>query len=343
MLRKVDEHMMKKTIAWSLGILLLLTLVACSRKAEKPTVERDSFSLDTEISIRLYDKKDKEELESILTETMKEIYRLETLLSVEKEGSDLDRSAKAAGKEWVDISPECQELLTASQEYWALSEGHFDITVGPLVDLWAIHDRKTGHYPTDEERTAAQQLISSEKLHIKNGRAYLEETGMKANLGAIAKGYIADKVKEFLEEAGIRHAVVNLGGNVILINGNSKGKDFAIGVRSPFDKTKEIARLYASGKSIVTAGVDQRFFEYNGEKYHHILDPFTGFPSDTGLLSVTVVSDHSVQGDALSTTCMLLGEEKGLALIENIPDVEALFVRENQELVRSSGFNKYEK
>ena len=342
MLRKVEQHMRKRMIAWSLGILLLLPVVGCSKKAEAPTAMRESFLLDTEVSIKLYDRKEKDELETILTETMKEIFRLETLLSVERGGSDLDRLAKAAGKEWVDVSPECRELLELSKEYWSISEGHLDVTIGPLIDLWDIRDKTTGHYPSDEERLRAQKLISTERLQVENGRAYLEEVGMKVNLGAIAKGYIADKVKTFLLEAGIEHAVINLGGNIMLINGNSKGEDFSIGVRSPFDKRKEVARLYLSGKSVVTAGVDQRFFEYNGKKYHHILDPFTGFPADTGLASVTIISDNSAQGDALSTTCMLLGEEEGMALIEKIPDVEALFIRNNQELVRSSGFSQYE-
>ena len=318
---------------WSL--LLLLLFAGCSPKQEP--LSRTSFLLDTIVTITLYEWTD----EDTLTDTMAEISRLEALLSVEQEGSDLYRLSAAAGKDWVEISPECEELLTRAKEFWRLSEGHFDITTGPLIDLWQIRDGQ-GHFPTDEERKAAQALISSEKLQIEEGRAYLEDAGMKANLGAIAKGYIADKVKVFLMSAGVEHGSIDLGRNILFIGGKPDGKPFRIGVQSPLDERGELAQiLQASEKSIVTSGINERFFEYQGVRYHHVLDPFTGYPADTEVASVTIVSDESVVGDALSTTCLLLGEETGLALVESLPDVEALFIKKDGTQVMSSGFVAY--
>lgn len=315
---------------------MLLLFTGC-HAVKEPSVSRTSFMLDTVINITLYDWTDEE----TLTMAMEEIARLEKLLSVEKEGSDLYRLAESAGREWVQISPECQEVLVKAKEYWRLSEGHFDITTGPLIDLWGIHDGK-GHYPTEEELKKTLPLISSQKLQIGDGCAYLEDAGMKANLGAIAKGYIADKVKEVLVKAGVKHAAIDLGRNLVFIGGKADGSPFRVGVQSPFEERGEISQVVkVSGKSVVTAGINERFFEYEGVKYHHILDPFTGFPADTGVASVTIISEKSAAGDALSTTCLLLGVEKGLALIEKLPDVEALFIKKDGQQVMSSGFSAY--
>lgn len=320
-----------------LVLLPLLLLGGCNKK-ETPTVTRTSFMLDTMIIITLYDWKD----EQTLNLAMEEISRLEGLLSVEKEGSDLDLLCKAAGQDWVSISPETEEVLRLSKEIWAKSEGHFDVTTGPLIDLWAIRDRK-GHYPTEQEQKDAIARVSSEKLLIEDGRAYLSEPGMKANLGAIAKGYIADQVKDVLVKAGVKHAIIDLGRNLVIIGGKPDGSKFQIGVQSPFEEQGKIMKVLAvSDRSVVTAGVNERFFEYEGVRYHHILDPFTGFPADTGVASVTIISESSALGDSLSTTCLLLGEEKGMALIEGMKDIQALFILKDGEMRMSSGLSAYE-
>lgn len=326
---------MKKFLILVVGILILLLMTSCGAGQAK-AVSRASFMLDTYLEITIYDWEDEE----ILTAAMQEISRLEQLLSVEKEGSDLYRLTEAAGRDWVEISPECEEVLRLSKEICQRAGGHFDVTSGPLIDLWAIRDG-AGHYPTEGERQAAIAKLSSEKMLVEEGRAFLTESGMKANLGAIAKGYIADKVKELLLSEGVEHAVIFLGGNVLLIGDKASDTGFSVGVKSPFDASKIIATLKLTDKSAVTSGVDERFFEYEGVRYHHILDPFTGFPADTGVASVTIISEQSVMGDALSTTCLLLGVEQGLALIETMPDVEALFLMQNRASYQSSGFAQY--
>ena len=196
--------------------------------------------------------------------------------------------------------------------------------------------------PTQEELDVTLPLINSDDLLVEEGRAYLAREGMIANLGAIAKGYIADRVKDLLVEQGVEHAVIDLGRNILLIGGRPDGSNFTVGVQDPNQEEGVLAdTVAASDKSVVTSGINERKFTYNGKEYHHVLDPFTGFPADTGLASVTILSDNSAQGDALSTTCLLLGPEEGMQLIESLDGVEALFITTDGELIPSSGYEAY--
>ena len=331
---------MKKKLSFFLAFLMILSMAGCTagQPEEPPHVSKSNFMLDTYIEITLYDWTDA----STIDLAFDEIRRLESLLSVEQTGSDLDRLAKAAGEEWVEISPETEEVLRLSKEYAALSEGYFDVTTGPLVSLWNIHNEQ-GHYPSQAELEQVLPLIDSDDLLVKEGHAFLARKGMVANLGAIAKGYIADQVKELLVAQGVEHAVLNLGRNILLIGDKQEGTAFTIGIQDPNEEEGVLADVVsATGKSIVTSGIDERYFTYQGKKYHHILDPYTGFPADTGLASVTILSDTSAQGDALSTTCFLLGIEKGMALVEQLDDVEALFITTEGELIPSSGYSIYQ-
>ena len=331
---------MKKKLSFFLAFLMILSMAGCTagQPEEPPHVSKSNFMLDTYIEITLYDWTDA----STIDLAFDEIRRLESLLSVEQTGSDLDRLAKAAGEEWVEISPETEEVLRLSKEYAALSEGYFDVTTGPLVSLWNIHNEQ-GHYPSQAELEQVLPLIDSDDLLVKEGHAFLARKGMVANLGAIAKGYIADQVKELLVAQGVEHAVLNLGRNILLIGDKQEGTAFTIGIQDPNEEEGVLADVVsATGKSIVTSGIDERYFTYQGKKYHHILDPYTGFPADTGLASVTILSDTSAQGDALSTTCFLLGIEKGMALVEQLDDVEALFITTEGELIPSSVYSNYQ-
>lgn len=331
---------MKKTIVLLLSLLLVLSAAGCGAEqvTEPEKVSKINTMLDTVIEITLYDWTDS----STIDLAFDEIQRLEAILSVEKEGSELDQLAKAAGKEWVEISPETEEVLRQAKEYTTLSAGYFDVTIGPLVDLWAIHDG-SGHVPTQEELDAVLPLISNDDLLVEEGRAYLAREGMIANLGAIAKGYIADKAKEVLVAQGVEHAVLNLGRNILLIGGKTEDQNFTVGIQDPNDVDGTLADVIsASDISVVTSGIDQRYFTDEGKTYHHLLDPFTGFPSDNGLASVTILSDTSIQGDALSTSCFLLGQERGMALIESLDGVEALFITTDGQQIPSSGYGVYQ-
>lgn len=318
---------MKKLLPLLLGLLLLS---ACG---EREPVSKTNFMLDTIVQITLYDGSDP----AVIDQAFDEIRRLEDVLSVEQEGSDLDKLAQAAGQDWVEIQPETEAVLRLAKKYSALSQGAFDVTAGPLIDLWGIHNGE-GHYPSPEELAQVLPLIGDEDLLVEPGRAYLARPGMIANLGAIAKGYIADQVKALLVEQGVEHGVLDLGRNVLLIGGKPDGSDFVVGVQDPNQEQGQlVGRLEASDESVVTSGINERKFTYNGQSYHHVLDPATGFPADNELASVTILSQSSADGDALSTTCLLLGQEKGMALVESLEGVEALFIAKDGTWTESVG------
>ena len=315
----------------------LLFFCACgigNKTGDKLTESR--FCLDTLVTLTPYEGGS----EALLEEAFEELERLESLLSVHREGSDLWNLCKKAGKTPVTISPETMELLLAAKDYYDLSQGYLDISVGPLIALWDVGGE--GHVPTEKEKEDALALKGLEELVLDEAAstAYLPRAGMKLDLGALAKGYMADKLKAFLMGKGVTSAILDLGHNILLIGGKPSTGSFTVGVKNPLEnvETDLAAVVEAADKSVVTSGTYERYFERTGVRYHHILDPYTGTPANTGVLSVTILSDTSLEGDALSTTCLLFGAEKGLALIESLEGVEAMFIMEDGTRLFSSGF-----
>lgn len=336
-IRQNNAKLRKLSTILAICITVLIALSGCSSKnsSEKTPISDSAFLLDTVCTITIYDSDNKDNIQKAFDE----IKRLESILNVDKAGSDLDKLYRNAGIQWTTIEPETLELLKISKKYSNLSEGYFDITAGPLISVWNIKDGK-GHYPSDQEREDAMKLIRNKDLKIdeKEQKAYLTQKRMKANLGAIAKGYIADKVKEKLISKGVKSAVINLGGNVITIGSKPNGDPFAVGIQNPNKETgKVLGLLEIKDMSLVSSGINERYFLYNGKRYHHILDPFTGYPSDNGLAGVTILSKKSVDGDGLSTSVFLLGLEKGKKLIESLSDTEAIFITTDNEIIPTSG------
>ena len=321
---------MKRTLALLLA-LLLVSLPGCQTQP-KP-LSRTDYLLDTVVTLTLYEAK-----EADLDAAFSEIRRLSDLLDAYAPFSDMGWLQAAAGLKPVTVSAETMELLIFAKDMYDRTSGYLDVTVGPLIDLWDV--RNGGHYPTDGELAAARSLLGMDDLVLDEaaGTAYLARPGMRLDLGALAKGYIADKVKELLLSRGVKSGVVDLGRNILLIGEKPDGAAFSIGVQSP-TSTGDLLRVLAlKDRSLVTSGTYERYFEHDGQRYHHVLDPFTGFPADQDLLAVTILSDSSLWGDALSTACLLLGVEKGMALVDAIPEAEALFVRTDGTIVTSSGF-----
>ena len=322
---------MRKTIALLTALLLLFAVGGC--QPQPKSLQRTDYLLDTVVTLTLYDA-----TEADLDAAFKEIRQLSDLLDAYAPFSDLGWMQAAAGLKPVAVAPETMELLVFAKEMYEGTGGYLDVTVGPLIDLWGI--RNGGHYPTAEELTAAMGLLGMDDLILDEaaGTAYLTRPGMRLDLGALAKGYIADKVKALLLERGVTSGVIDLGRNIMLIGEKPDGAAFSIGVQSPTNPGDLLRVLALRDKSLVTSGTYERYFEHEGQRYHHVLDPFTGFPADQGLSAVTILSDSSLWGDALSTACLLLGVEKGIALVDTIPDAEALFVRTDGTVVTTAGF-----
>ncbi|MDR3192841.1 MAG: FAD:protein FMN transferase [Treponema sp.] len=303
-----------------------------------PSPARTEFAMGTVCGVNLYERGSRRTYAAVFAR----IREIEGIMSANLADTELDRINRNAGKSPAAVSGELLDLLTEAKAYAAMSGGAFDPTVGPLVKLWGIGGDEP-RLPGEEEITGALALVDYRDLVIDReaGTAFLRRPGQALDLGAIAKGYAADQAVLTAEKAGVRRAIVDLGGNVFAWGERRKGEAWRIGVQDPRkERGATLGVIRVKNKSVVTSGVYERYFEEGGKRYHHILSTKDGYPVENGLLSVTVVADFSVQADALSTAVFALGYEKGRALVESRPGVEAVFVFDDLRVILSSGIGE---
>ena len=241
----------------------------------------------------------------------------------------------------VEMEEDVLRLMEKGLYYSQLSDGIFDITVEPVTSLWDFK-AETPALPEAGALEEAVKHVDYTKLSIDGNRVTLSDPESGVDLGAIAKGYVADQVKAYLVEQGVNSAIINLGGNVLCIGTKPDGSTFNVGLQYPFGARDDlIAIVRIDDFSVVTSGIDQRNFTLDGKLYHHILNTETGYPCENGLLSVTIISENSVDGDGLSTSCFALGLEKGMELIDSIDGIYAAFVTEDYEIHYSKGFEEH--
>jgi len=255
---------------------------------------------------------------------------------VETELNEINRNAGIAP---VNVSDELFDMIRIGLEYSKVSNGLFDLSIGPLVDLWGIGSDHA-KLPTETEITNILKSVDYTKIVVDDSTksVYLSEKGMALDLGAIAKGYIADRLKDMILEKGYESAIINLGGNVLTVGGKPNSDHWNIGVRDPeSDAGSTMGVLKLKDNSIVSSGTYERFFIQDNVRYHHILNTETGYPEQNKMLSVSIISDRSVDGDALSTTVFLLGLEKGYAYVETLENIDAVFIMEDHSVYVTSG------
>ena len=336
------------THALAAGILLILfcTLSAgCGQRQTEP-VSSQGFYLDTVCEITVWDMEDMDE--EAAAEAIRGAFSLcaeyESLLSRTRADSDIGR-LNSAGGAFTECDPRTLEVLREGLRYSEETEGLFDITIGPVSSLWDFHHTDSP-VPDSSGLEAALEHVDWRGLTVTDTGAQLADPLAAVELGGIAKGYIADRLAEDLRSRGVTAAVINLGGNVECIGGKrpeKKGGEpvpFRIGIEYPYSDRKQIlGAVDVLDGTVVTSGVYERYIEADGKKYHHILDPATGYPAETDLVSVTLCAGagRSADCDALATICILLGSERGLARIEAEEGIEALFVRADGEIVTTSG------
>ena len=316
--------------------MLLIPIIHLSADAADP-ISRTGFFFDTIISVSLYDTQD----ESILDDCFKLMQYYENTLSRTRQDSDVSHINQAHGKA-AEVSEDTIEVIQKALEYCALSEGALDITIAPVVSLWNFQEGAEPAFPDDEVLADALSHIDYQAVIIEGNTVTLTDPEASIDLGAIAKGYISDKLKELLIKEGCKSALINLGGNVLTVGTKPDGSAWNIGIRRPFGETAYdiLDKVAVKDLSVITSGTYERYFIYDGKVFHHILDPETGYPVRNGLTSVTILSAEAADGDALSTACFVLGPEKGLELIENLEGIEAAFVDENEKITYSSGWPK---
>ena len=312
-----------------------------------------SIKLNTAVQITIYDSQDKALLNDCLalcdkyelifsrTNEKSELYKLNHRKDVSDgdfgtDGPTTPYPVSGTADTW-HISEDLAALLSEGLDITRESDGAFDIAIAPLTSLWDF-TAEDPEFPDDAAIQKALPLCSSDGVTIDGEDITLLSDDIQFDVGAIAKGYIADRLKDFLIKKGVKRAIINLGGNVLCIGSKPDGTPFKIGIQKPFaDRNETEAVMDITGKSVVSSGIYERCFKQDGKLYHHILNPQTGYPYDNGLITVTISSDQSLDGDALSTTCFALGLEDGLKFAEQ-KGVQAVFITEDYELHYTDGF-----
>ena len=308
-------------------------LSGCASAGEK----RESavgFYLDTVITLSAYVDDAK-----VLNDALEKCGEYERLLSRTIEGSDVWNINHAGGQP-VKVSEDTLSILDAARQVSALSGGAFDVTIAPVSTQW---DFTSGAavLPDADAIAEAARKVDYTQITVEDGAVTLPE-GMMIDLGGIAKGYIADAVKNYLIGRGVKSAILSFGGNIVAIGEKPDGSPWKVGIQDIDKPTGEfmlVARNY--GGSTVTSGIYERGFELDGVYYHHILDTATGWPVQNELASVTIFSESSMWGDALATAAFALGTEEGLTLIEGIDGVEAVFIARDRSATYTSGADEY--
>lgn len=313
-------------------IICSLILVGCTRNQEPVT--QTGFYFDTVIQITLYDTQDSSILDGCFA--LAESY--ENLFSVTVEKSDIWRINHSNGRT-VEVSEDTASLLRTALDYACLTDGKVDPTIMPVSSLWDFGSDATPHVPGASDIEEALRHVDYHSIILDGNTVTLTDPKAQIDLGFIAKGYIADRMKEYLSEQGVQSACINLGGNVMTLGSKPDGSAYKIGIQKPFaEEGTSDAVIEIRDTSVVTSGIYERYFYENDVLYHHILDTSTGYPVENDIASVTILCPSSVDADALSTSCYCLGLKDGMVLLDSMENTEYMFLMKDGSRHFSDGF-----
>lgn len=269
------------------------------------------------------------------------LQRMDQVFSMNRPDSELNAINQRAGQHPVVVSTTCFSLIQAALAYSRQHADSFNVLIGPLVKLWRIGFGGQQVPPAAEvQRCLGLMNLDQVVLNAAEHSVFLKQPGMQLDLGAIAKGYFADQIVAQLQAAGITRAIVNLGGNVKLLGDNPLAADtrWQVGVQAPAaPRGYPVLQVNMPAKTVVTSGIFERYFMVNGRRYHHILDPQTGYPVENQVDQVTIITDQSELAEVLSTVAYFKGPQAGAALIETLPGTEAIFIDHQQQVTVTSG------
>lgn len=323
------------------AVALLAGLIGCTQTETDPpgprVVERTYMTMGAQLQLTARTA-DQRSAEAAFEEVFREFERLDGLMSVWREGSDIVRLNAAAGQHAVPISAEVRDALVAAREISESTGGKFDVTFGALSGLWKFDHDQDNRIPDPAAVRARLPLIDYRQLEIDEaaGTAFLKKAGMSVHLGGIGKGYAVDRAAEILRRRGVRDFMIQSGGD-LYAGGRRGDRPWRVGIRDPRGPAeRSFAALDVADETVSTSGDYERAFISGGRRYHHIIDPDLGEPTrDTR--SVTIVARRATRADALSTGVFLLGPQAGMTLIEKLPDVEGVIVTAGNEVLVSSG------
>ncbi|WNS40965.1 FAD:protein FMN transferase [Paenibacillus sp. MMS20-IR301] len=312
-----------------------------SKDGDTKSLEQTFYIYDTVVNIKVFgntvEQKNMDDIQAMLE-------RMDVEFSRTKENGELYAVNQAAGKEAVAVSDETLDIVKLSLKYAEEMDGLYDPTVGPLVDLWAIGEGGE-HVPDQADIDKARSLTNYKDVIVDDAAktVKLAKEGMVLDMGGIGKGYAADRIADYLKAQGLDSAMINLGGSSIIALGNKpNGSPWNIGLQDP-DQSRgtQLGTIKISDEVIDASGVYERYFMQDGVRYHHILDPRTGYPSQNGLKSITIMSPNATDADALSTGVFLMGLEEGMKYLEALPeDVEAFFITDDNKIYATSALKE---
>ncbi|MFW5686296.1 MAG: FAD:protein FMN transferase [Spirochaetota bacterium] len=327
--------------------LLILTVVlgsllfsACPSPPARSS--ETEFVLGTTITVTTYGNVPEDVVDAVFAR----VREIEEKMSISREDytmTELIAVNDAAGIGPVEVSEDTFEVVREAIEYSRISGGAFDVSVAPLVDLWGIGSGSAA-IPADAAIDDALRAVDYRNVELDPiaKTIYLTDPDMGIDVGGIAKGYAADEAARILREAGVRHALLDFGGNILTVGRKPDGTRWRIGIQVPDSSRGDYVGIAeVEDKSVVTSGTYERYFIEDGVRYHHILDTETGYPVRNGLESVTIVTESSIRADALSTAIFAMGAERGHEFVESHPDIEALFIQSDQTLIFSSGMDEF--
>lgn len=318
-------------------LILLIVVLGATSCAPKPLtkLEETRDMMDTFVTITVYsDEKTGEEAISAAFARMEEIEMIASIFDEQAEAFQLNRDGHLDA-----ASDDLWQLITMSLDYNQVTDGCFDITVQPLLDLWAGGLWKESAEVQQSRIDETMELVGSDKIGIEGNKIYFTVEGMKITLGGIAKGYAVDEALEVLSNMGIKHALVAAGGDIGMLDSKPNQEPWNVALANPDDTSQCLANFNLSDKAISTSGNYERYF--NPEKtVAHIIDPKTGYTANK-CISVTIIAENCTQADALATGVFVMGPDDGMELVESLDDVECLIVDPSRIIHYSSGLSNY--
>lgn len=353
-----NKYRFLRTLAFFVCVLLVGIFFSCKSKTE--TVKTQS-ALGTLCTINLFESSS----DVIFNEIFLCLDDIEQKMSTNIVSSEISQINQNAGIKSIVVSSQTFSVLEKAKEIALLSNGAFEPTIGPLVELWGINDiagqtfyskdfvnnnqntldNKKIPLPSKTQISLATKFVDYSKLLLdKNlSSVFLMQKNMSLEVGAIAKGYAADEIVKILDKHKVKRAMIDLGGNIFAYHykNNDTKQEWVIGIKDPEDTLgNALMSIQCSNKSVVTSGLYERFFIYDGIRYHHILNPKTGYPVNNEFLSVTIISDTSMLADACSTAVFVLGLEKGIEFLNQFNNVDYIFILKNHSIIYSKDLDK---
>lgn len=337
--------MLKKLMLLFTSVMFIFALTACGGTSDEDGENENAtistpysdteFLMGTVVTISIFT----EGKENVLEMAFDRVRELAGKVTVNEDGSEVEEINMNAGIAPVTVSEDTFNLIEAGLDYSEYSNGAFNAVIGPLTQLWSI-GFDDARKPEQSEIDEVLPLLNYQDVEINRDErtVFLKEAGMRFDFGALAKGFITDEVVKVLIENDVQSAIIDLGGNIYVLGRNTRGNEWTVGIQDPFSvRGSVVGSFSASNLSIVTSGIYERYLEVDGVKYHHILNSETGYPFDNDIAGVSIVSEKSIDGDGLTTVVFAKGIEEGLAFIETVADVEAIFISHGKEVYVTSG------